>query len=139
MVRRSGKPQMLGHSRFYDHDTGMEIANSWEIRQQGEVMEIDIGTVNHTSSHPPLQSDQPTVKRFLGRVRDRMLAEERAARRRFEVHPVPKPKPTRKPGRSKSVRRAVCPDCDGAGELMVDNRLSPCPRCKGEKWVNSSW
>lgn len=135
MVRRSGKPQLIGHSRFYDHDTGLEVANSWEIRQQGEVVEVGIGTVAHSSKLPPLQTDQPVVKRFLGRMRDRMIAEERATRRMFEVHPVPKPRPSRKSRQSKTPHRAVCPDCDGVGELMIDNRLTPCPRCDGDKWI----
>lgn len=119
--------RLEGMTRFHDERTGRELVNTVRVEFDAERSETVIGAVVGPARERSLTSTHPAV---IGYQRGVTALMRRTAYAGRPVHSlwVPKAKRRRSP--------AVCPECQGAGEVMLgeheDARMVPCPVCGGE-------
>lgn len=116
--------RLVGITRFRDERTARELVNTVRIEFDAERAETVIGAAVGPARERSLTSTHPAVIGYQRGVTD-LLRRTAYAGRPVRSLWVPKGKRRRSP--------AVCPECQGAGEVMLgeheDARMVPCPVC----------
>lgn len=121
---------LIGTSRMRNSASGEELWNTWRRQITETSLDLEIGSTLDPTVMQTIHTVSPDVIRHNRQVENIMRQVERRAKRNRGDYAVPKPTT-----RSNNLGMTVCPDCEGSGELVIDDKNQTCPRCHGKKFI----